>query len=312
MFATQGAPGGHAASQSLQPTLQERLHWFEYDAKAPLDLHEKEVTRQAGASVHDISYASPRGGRATGYLVVPEGKGPFAGIVFMHWGQGDRSEFLAEALLLTRAGAVSVMIDAPFLRPDSPVFKMAPGAERERSIYAQMVVDLRRAVDLLLTRPNVDAKRIGYVGHSLGATWGAPLLAADKRFKAAVLMGGLPELSNLEILTPEMRQPLEEMGRDKLEEYRRILSVIEPVHLAAHTAPVPVFFQFAYVDRYITEAAAREYFSAAGEPKTQKWYYCSHEFNDLESLRDRGQFLEEHLKLAPVLPLLRQEVTAPR
>ena len=51
---------------------------------------------------------------------------------------------------------------------------------------------------------------------------------------------------------------------------------------------MPVFFQFASVDRYITEAAAKEHFSAAGEPKTQGWYYCSHEFNDLQSARSRA------------------------
>ncbi len=33
-----------------------------------------------------------------------------------------------------------------------------------------MVVDLRRAVDVLMARKEVDSKRIGYVGHSLGAT----------------------------------------------------------------------------------------------------------------------------------------------
>jgi hypothetical protein len=45
-------------------------------------------------------------------------------------------------------------------------------AEVERDNHIQMVVDLRRAVDVLVARKDVDPKRIGYVGHSLGATWG--------------------------------------------------------------------------------------------------------------------------------------------
>ena len=60
--------------------------------------------------------------------------------------------------------------------------------------YIQMVMDLRRAVDVLISPKDVDTDRIGYVGHSLGATWGAPLAAAEKRIKVFVLMGGLPKV----------------------------------------------------------------------------------------------------------------------
>src|SRR4051812_42727407 len=78
---------------------------FAYDAKAGLDVKEVGVETRGGVVVRDLSYASPKGGRVPAYLVVPPGKGPFAGIVYVHWGQGNRSEFVAEALLAARAGA---------------------------------------------------------------------------------------------------------------------------------------------------------------------------------------------------------------
>jgi hypothetical protein len=40
-------------------------------------------------------------------------------------------------------------------------------------------VDLRRGLDLLVARNNVDAKRIGFVGHSFGAQCGNILDAVD-------------------------------------------------------------------------------------------------------------------------------------
>jgi dienelactone hydrolase len=57
-------------------------------------------------------------------------------------------------------------------------------------MYTTLVVDLRRALDVLLERPDVDAKRVGYVGHSLGAAWGSALAGFERRIKAFVLIGG--------------------------------------------------------------------------------------------------------------------------
>ena len=44
---------------------------FAYDRRLPLDMRETGVENRDGARVHDISYASPKGGRVTAYLVVP-------------------------------------------------------------------------------------------------------------------------------------------------------------------------------------------------------------------------------------------------
>jgi len=60
----------------------------------------------------------------------------------------------------------------------------------------QTVIDLRRAVDVVLSRPGVDPKRIGFVGHSFGATWGGVLAGVEKRIKAYVLMAGLPDIAD--------------------------------------------------------------------------------------------------------------------
>ncbi len=187
---------GLAATQSKNSNELRRM--FDYDRNMPLDVKEVGVENRNGIQVHDISYASPKGGRVTAYLVVPPGKGKFAGIIFMHMRPGSRSTFLDEALSFARMGAVSLLIDAPFSRTGESKRDFDPTVthpEVDRDIYVQTVIDLRRGVDLLLSRADVDRKRIGFVGHSFGAHTGALLAGIEKRIKAYVIMAGAPSLT---------------------------------------------------------------------------------------------------------------------
>ena len=87
----------------------------------------------------------------TAYLVVPAVKGPHAGLVFGHWGPGDRTEFLPEAKLYATAGAVSLLIDYPWVRPAPwrKKLKFLDAPETDHAAFVQAVVDLRRGFDLL-------------------------------------------------------------------------------------------------------------------------------------------------------------------
>src|SRR5438552_12988511 len=146
-----------ATGQQASPVSNESI--FSYDKNLPLGLREAEAEKVPDATVHNISYPSPKGGLVTAYLVVPDGKGPFGAIEFVHWGQGNRTEFLSEALLYARAGVISLLLDAPHARPDfhkSPSFIDDP--QRERDVFVQLVIDCRRGFDLLLSRPDVDPK----------------------------------------------------------------------------------------------------------------------------------------------------------
>lgn len=281
---------------------------FGYFAGAPLDFQVNSSEAVLGVTVLDVSYASLKGGRVPAFLVVPSGKGPFAGVVFVHWGQGDRTEFLAEAVMLAHAGAESLLIDAPFNRPGAPIGDTFTHPEIERDLYIQLVVDTRRGVDLLLSRPEVDGKRIGYVGHSLGATWGGPLAAADKRIRTLVLMGGLPTITDFSGNDYISTMVHKAYTPQQIANYVKVISPIDPDRFLGQSAPAALFFQFARHDRYITPKFAREYFDAAAQPKQEKFYFCSHEFNDPAALMDRDQFLQKQLGLSPVMPIILRQM----
>ncbi len=81
--------GGTVVAQSEDFIKLRRM--FLYDRAMPLDVREIAIENRDGIQVHDISYASRKGGRVTAYLVVPPGKGKFAGIIFMHMREAESS-----------------------------------------------------------------------------------------------------------------------------------------------------------------------------------------------------------------------------
>jgi dienelactone hydrolase len=279
---------------------------FRYDRSLKLEARDSliEATRQF--KVYEISYRSPRIGRVTGYLVTPAKKGRYAGILFGHWGEGNSTEFLSEAKLCAEAGAVSLMIDYPWVRsaPYRILRQMGFGEpEKDLMVFTQAVVDLRRGFDLLLSRTDVDAGRIAYVGHSYGAQWGAILSAVDRRMKASVLMAGVPSDSVfwVESTNPSMVEYRESVSKQTLTNYIRLVTMpLAAISYVPFAKPIPLFFQFAKNDHGFSIQAMERYFAAASEPKAIKWYNAEHDMNDPQALLDRASWLRDYIAIKPL------------
>lgn len=96
-------------------------------------------------------------------------------------------------LKLAQRGFV-VICPRCFLWQDAPSLTKAVEAFRERHPNSlgmrKMLFDAQRAVDILIAQPDVDARRIGAIGHSLGAKETLYLAAFDERITAAVASEG--------------------------------------------------------------------------------------------------------------------------
>ena len=198
------------------------LHHFDYDQRTPLGIRQIGMQRHEHATVYDITYKSPKGGVVPAYLVVPKGRGPFAAVIWGHWywqnsSMRNRREFLDEAIALAGTGVVSLLTDGPVARPGH-VESKDPLDERIATDFIQQVVDMRRGVDLLLARRDVDRKRIAYVGHSYNANVGALLSGIDRRFKAFVLMAGSMS-DELTQNTREFQEFRQKIGPEKLDAF---------------------------------------------------------------------------------------------
>jgi len=280
----------------------EMLRHFDYDQKAPLQIKHLGVERRAQAVVYDLTYASPKGGVVPAYLVVPKGRGPFAAIVWGHWywensSMRNRREFLDEAIALAPAGVISLLTDGPIARPGY-VSSKEPLNEQQVVNMVQAVVDMRRGVDLLAARRDVDRQRIAYVGHSYNAEVGAFLSGLDKRLKAFVLMAG-PMSDEVNLRSKEFQNYRQKVGPEKFDAYMAKYSWTDEGKYVSHASPAFVFLQYGSREKFLNADRAREYLAVVSEPKELKIYDAEHALN-VEARRDRLHFLIEQLKLKPV------------
>jgi dienelactone hydrolase len=262
--------GGKAAGPS---TPARKTHLFAYDRKARLGLRDRGVVNHHyPIKIHDVSYRSPKGGRVTAYLVEPPGKGPFAGVVYLHGTGGTRLELLPQATWLAARGAVALVIDSPFARSHKPQIPSGiPGLHKQRDLEAQTIVDLRRAVDVLQSLPAVDDHRIGFVGYSSGAKSGAILAGVEHRIRAFDLMSGgaAPVTTYTRAAPQKLRARL-----------AAILGDVDPLRYVRNAAPARLFFQDGRLDEVVPRALLLDLFYVASRPKQLRWYTAGHNLNN--------------------------------
>jgi len=275
---------------------------FDYDQKAPLRIKQIGVQHRQHATVYDITYDSPKGGGVPAYLVVPKGRGPFAAVIWGHWcwqnsSMRNRKEFLDEAVALAQTGLVSLLTDHPISRPGYVQIK-DPLDERNATEFLQQVIDMRRGVDLLTARRDVDSKRIGYVGHSCNAAVGALLSGLDHRFKAFVLMAGSMS-DEISQNTKDFQEFRQKMGPEKVDAFIAKYNYLDQGKFVSHASPAFVFLQYGSRETFLNADRARQYAAIVSDPKELKIYDAEHALN-AEARRDRIHFLIEQLNLKPL------------
>jgi dienelactone hydrolase len=138
------------------------------------------VKDEGGVKQYRIRFVSTQKGSATGILFVPAGKGPFAGIVLQHGMPSSAQAYACRAPYLARYGVVVVAIEAPFVRRGGAPPDFTP---RDSAEQVHLIIDLQRAVDLLMTRTDVDKSRLAFVGRSFGGVLGVLLAGVERRLK---------------------------------------------------------------------------------------------------------------------------------
>ncbi len=270
---------------------KDKARLFAYDSSIPFDLKDESAKEQDGVTIRDINYAAyaPKHGRIKAYLVQPSVKGPFAGILWFHWlgeVKSDRTEFLDEAVALAKQGTASLLIQGYFPWTEEPT----DGPTDHQQIVDQ-TIEVRRALDLLLSQPKVDKRRIGFVGHDYGAMFGSIASGVDKRVKTYVMIAGMGSFSDWSL---KYWSGPKTNGADA---YKLAVKDVDPIGYVGHTAPASLLFQFANNDKYISRETADAFFGAASKPKEVKWYDATHDLNIDAARNDRREWLTRQLRL---------------
>ncbi len=213
----------------LRRELAELLGDFPPRPKAPAA---RQLSRQErdGYVVEEFEFDNGLGSVVPGYALLPKGatrKTP--GILYCHWhgGQYDIGKdelFRTNALPtppgpeLAKRGFVVVAVDACCFGarngqgPGGPSEKGGAGEMTAskfnlwvgRSLWGTIVRDDLMALDYLCARPEVDARRIGVTGISMGATRTWWICALDDRPRTGVAVGCLTRYRDL-ILTEGLK-----------------------------------------------------------------------------------------------------------
>jgi cephalosporin-C deacetylase-like acetyl esterase len=284
---------------------QENIHLFDYDQQIPLDIVEVGSWKEEDVTYADITYASPKGGRVPATLIEPPGSGPFAGVIIQHGLPSNRQAVYEIGKLYADMGAVVIVIDAPFARPENENRSPLLFTEQDREDHIQLIVDLRRAIDLLVTRQNVDPNRLGYIGVSYGGMTGGLLAGVENRLKAYVLVVGDGGLVNHHMIEIEDRitiTPLDELTEEEKKQWIDIMWPIESIHYIGHAKPAALLFQNGIKDDLVPSYLALDYQNAGSDPKTVKWYESGH-FLPFEHVLDQLKWMSQYIGITNVRDL---------
>ena len=185
-----------------------------FPKKNPLNPVTTKVMQRDGYRVENVMFQSRPDFWVTGNLYIPTiGKGPFPGIISPcgHERLGRMmSGFQSAYLSLVKSGFVVLSYDPigegerrQYWNAETNVIEVSGGQTYEHSMPGQLLIlmgenlteyrvwDGMRAIDYLLTRSEVDPKRIGCTGQSGGGTFTKFISALDERVQcAAILEGG--------------------------------------------------------------------------------------------------------------------------
>lgn len=147
---------------------------FAYDTTRPLAVRDAGVAMSSlSVALHVVTYAGAAA-RVNAFLVVPRSPGRHPAVLFLHGSGGNREDLLLPAVELAKRGVVTMTISQP----------------NDAQTFRPLVVNARRALDVLVARRDVDGGRLGLVGFSLGAQTAAILAGDERRLRAVGIVAG--------------------------------------------------------------------------------------------------------------------------
>jgi dienelactone hydrolase len=263
---------------ALAKVVWDACYYDGYDSAAPLNAASKgEVIERPDYVRTELTLDGLPGQSVPIVLAMPRNTaGPAPCVIFLH-GIGQDKDFIDEIVgPFVQAGFGMVSFDQYTrgerrLQGAGPLDRLL--ALRRRG--AMTVVETRRLVDYLVTRPDIASDRIYLVGASYGAVTGATAVAFEPRIRAAVLVyggGNLPKLLG----NDEIRKTLGAWTGAAARLLAFLLAAGEPTRHVKGISPRPVLFQNGTRDSLIPTASAQALFDAAREPKEIIWYDSDH------------------------------------
>ena len=195
-----------ASAQDLEPLGDEAFQLlqtlFEYDA-VPLDARADEVRQTTHGRLYKVVFSGDGQHRVPAYLELPLlTEAPHPCILLIHgmtrskdywWTFGNTTDGKHKDRLVAEGFAV-LALDLPLHGErlsendyQDPWSLVTDARQRRlRELFVQAVIEHRRALDYLATRPDIDSRRVGVLGYEFGANLAFALTAMESRVGTAV------------------------------------------------------------------------------------------------------------------------------
>ncbi len=220
-----------------------------------------------------VDFPTVDGETGRAHWLLPRGGGPHAAVLVFPILGGSHVVSEAAAKALTNRGYATLRVERRRLfRDDDPAGDFSVPAARLR----RAVLDARRLLDWLETRPEIDPERIAAAGVSVGGVVAATLMGLDERVRAGFFVmagGGLAEILYESTERPLRRfrqRTLESAGIGDREEFllraRRHTEMLDPLTWAHRVDPRTVLLVSGRFDRVIPPERTKALWEALGRP----------------------------------------------
>jgi dienelactone hydrolase len=207
--------------------------------------------------------------------------GPRPAAIVLHILGGDFDLARLFARSLAHHGVQALFVKMPYYGPRrdpaSPRRMISPDPRETVAGMRQAVLDIRRAVRWLGSRPEVDPARLGVFGISLGGITSGLAAGAEPRLQNVCMMLAGGDLGQVSWRAREMeplRKKWESEGGTQ-ETFKRLMAQVDPMTYAERVKGRRILMLNADQDEVIPPECTRSLWRALGEPEIH-WYPAGH------------------------------------
>jgi dienelactone hydrolase len=287
---TADAPVVEKGTVKFQPTGDQKnvperyrleAHTFEYEVRVKKDLPNTKVI------VYDVRFpsafksATPENNTVYAEYYRPRGDGRFPCVIVLDITAGDQSLSRTIATLLAQNRIAALFVQMAYYGPRRPpgssLRLLSPNYAHSMEAVRQTVLDMRHATAWMEARPELDPKRLGILGTSLGSFMGS--LSAEmepKLTRVAVLLGGggLVDAYYDDPRAAAIKQMWEALGGTK-QKLEKMIAPADPLTCAANLKERKVLIIAGKRDEIVPPKASLALWEATGKQKIV-WYDCTH------------------------------------
>jgi dienelactone hydrolase len=253
----------------------------------PYEMTLKRQMPASGVDVYDLRFPSPvkspcpENNTVYAEYYRPRGDGPFPCVLVLDIMAGDQrvARMIATHLAQHRIAALAVQM--PYYGPRRPAGSklrlLSPDVDKSLAAVRQTVLDLRRATAWMASRPEIDHKRLGIVGTSLGSFMAALTAEMEPRLgRVGVLLGGAGFVDAFyddpRVLLLRLTWELLGGTREKVEQ---MIAPVDPLTCAANLKDRRLLILAGKRDDIVPPRMAETLWSATGRQRLV-WFDCTH------------------------------------